>query len=275
MPLDLPRAHRVDWRGALGRLDPRLLIHAQHQRALGGREVEAGDVAHLLDELPALRELERLGAVRLQPKRARSDSPPSATARRASPSAGCSGASPVPAPSPASGAPSRRPPRPTRRIGPAGSIGSAPCSPWRAADTLRSAPSMSGFPGFRPRDRRACVRGTAPKSRSATNRQAFSACAPAGWRVGPFARPSLRQRERSRTTYAYLVAARVVAVGECTRRGHPAARGVSVIHPSIAPVPRLGLRRWYASRRPRPVRRAPLTLATRAPLTLGTTHANT
>ena len=49
-PLDLAGAHRQQRLGAVERLDLALLVDAQHQRALRRIEVEADDVAHLLDE---------------------------------------------------------------------------------------------------------------------------------------------------------------------------------------------------------------------------------
>ena len=67
-PLDLARAHRQQRLRAVQRLDLRLLVHAQHQRALGRAHVEADDVAHLLDEQRVVRQLEGLAAVRLQPE---------------------------------------------------------------------------------------------------------------------------------------------------------------------------------------------------------------
>src|SRR5439155_8764491 len=46
-------------------LDLALLVHAEHQRLVGGVEVEADNVADLLDEERIRREFEALGAVRL------------------------------------------------------------------------------------------------------------------------------------------------------------------------------------------------------------------
>ena len=51
------REHRQDRRGAIERLDLALLVHAQHDRSLGRVQVEADDVADLLDELRILGEL--------------------------------------------------------------------------------------------------------------------------------------------------------------------------------------------------------------------------
>ena len=69
-PLDLTRSHRQQRLGAVERLDLRLLVDAQHQSPLWRRQVEADDVAHLLDEQRIVRQLERLAAVRLQSERA-------------------------------------------------------------------------------------------------------------------------------------------------------------------------------------------------------------
>ena len=62
-PLGGARQHRL---GAVERLDLGLLIHAQHQGALGRVEVETDDVADLLHEQWVGGELEGLGAMRLQ-----------------------------------------------------------------------------------------------------------------------------------------------------------------------------------------------------------------
>jgi hypothetical protein len=51
-----------------GRLDPGLLIDAQHHRALGRVQVEPNDVAHLVDEKRVLGQLPGLPAVGLQPE---------------------------------------------------------------------------------------------------------------------------------------------------------------------------------------------------------------
>ncbi len=45
-PLPLPGPHRQHGLRAVQRLDLRLLINAQHQRAVGRAQVEADDVAH-------------------------------------------------------------------------------------------------------------------------------------------------------------------------------------------------------------------------------------
>jgi hypothetical protein len=45
-----PGQHRQDRRGPVERLDLRLLIDAQHDRALGRIEVQADDVTDLVDE---------------------------------------------------------------------------------------------------------------------------------------------------------------------------------------------------------------------------------
>jgi hypothetical protein len=70
VPLGLARPHRERRRGTLRRLDLRLLVHAEHQRALGWCEIEPDDVAHLLDEGRVGRELEGLRPVRTQAERA-------------------------------------------------------------------------------------------------------------------------------------------------------------------------------------------------------------
>ena len=62
-------AHRQDRGGAVQRLDLGLLIDAQHDGALGRVEIQADDVADLVDEQRVLGQLPRLGAVRLQPER--------------------------------------------------------------------------------------------------------------------------------------------------------------------------------------------------------------
>ncbi len=48
------------------RLDLALLVHAQHERPIGRVEIKTDDVAHFVDEQRVGRELEGLGAVRLQ-----------------------------------------------------------------------------------------------------------------------------------------------------------------------------------------------------------------
>jgi hypothetical protein len=58
--------HRQVRCGAIERLDLPLLIHAQHDRALGRVEVQPDDVVDLVDEQRVLGQLERLLAVRLQ-----------------------------------------------------------------------------------------------------------------------------------------------------------------------------------------------------------------
>jgi hypothetical protein len=57
-----------DHHGALARLALALLVDAQPQRVLGRIRMQADDVAKLLDEEQVGRELEALGAMRLQPK---------------------------------------------------------------------------------------------------------------------------------------------------------------------------------------------------------------
>ena len=65
-PLGLPRAQRQHRLGAVERLDPVLLVGTQHQRALRRAEMEADDVAHLLDKQRIGRELEGPDPVRPQ-----------------------------------------------------------------------------------------------------------------------------------------------------------------------------------------------------------------
>jgi hypothetical protein len=67
-PLDLAGAHRQQRLAAIQCLDLRLLVHAQHQRAVGRCHVEPDDVADLVDEQRVGRQLEGLGAMRLQPE---------------------------------------------------------------------------------------------------------------------------------------------------------------------------------------------------------------
>ncbi len=61
--------HRQDRRGAVERLDLGLLVHAEHDGALGRVEIEPDDVADLLDEQRVPRELPRVLAVWLEPER--------------------------------------------------------------------------------------------------------------------------------------------------------------------------------------------------------------
>ena len=65
-PLRLARPHRQHRLGAVQRLDLALFVDAEHQRAVRRVEIEADDVAHLVDELRIARQLEALDAVRLQ-----------------------------------------------------------------------------------------------------------------------------------------------------------------------------------------------------------------
>ncbi len=67
-PLGLARRHRQHRRGPLGRLDQRLIVHAQDERPVRRVEVEPDDVTDLLDEQRVLRELECFRAVRLEPE---------------------------------------------------------------------------------------------------------------------------------------------------------------------------------------------------------------
>ena len=45
------------------------LVDAQHQRTVGGMEVQADDIAHLLDKLGVSRQLEGFDAMRLEAER--------------------------------------------------------------------------------------------------------------------------------------------------------------------------------------------------------------
>jgi hypothetical protein len=62
------RHQRQDRRRAVKGLDLGLLIDAQHHRSIRRVQIQAHDVAHLLDELRIGRQLERLGLVRFQAK---------------------------------------------------------------------------------------------------------------------------------------------------------------------------------------------------------------
>ena len=55
-----PGPHRQCWLGAVTRLNLRLLVHAQHQRALGQVQVKPGDIGQLEVELGVAAELESL-----------------------------------------------------------------------------------------------------------------------------------------------------------------------------------------------------------------------
>ncbi len=68
-PLRHTRHQRQHRRRAVERLDLRLLIDTKHHRCLRRVQVQADDVAHLVDELRIGRELERLRLVRLEPER--------------------------------------------------------------------------------------------------------------------------------------------------------------------------------------------------------------
>ena len=63
-----PWAERKHGRRAIERLDLGLLVHAEHQCALGWVDVEPDDIAHLVDEKRVGREFERLGQMRLEPE---------------------------------------------------------------------------------------------------------------------------------------------------------------------------------------------------------------
>ena len=57
-PLDLAGAHGQQRRGTIQRLYLALLVHTQHQRTVRRREIEADDVAYLVDEQRIAAELE-------------------------------------------------------------------------------------------------------------------------------------------------------------------------------------------------------------------------
>ena len=67
--LGLAEVHRQDRLRPLQRLDLRLLVDREDHRIRRRRHVQPHDVADLLDELRIRRELETLGAMRLQPER--------------------------------------------------------------------------------------------------------------------------------------------------------------------------------------------------------------
>jgi hypothetical protein len=64
-----PGKHRQDRGGAVQCLDLGFLVHAEHDRAFGRVQIQADDVADLLDELRVLGELPRVLAMRLKPER--------------------------------------------------------------------------------------------------------------------------------------------------------------------------------------------------------------
>jgi len=64
-PFDLTGSHRQERGGPVQRLNLALLVGAQHQGAIGRMQIEADEIANLLDEEPVLRERERLRAMRL------------------------------------------------------------------------------------------------------------------------------------------------------------------------------------------------------------------
>ena len=68
-PLGLAEIHRQDGLRALERLDLRLLVDREDHRVGRRLHVQPDDVPDLVDQLRVGRHLERLGAMRLQPKR--------------------------------------------------------------------------------------------------------------------------------------------------------------------------------------------------------------
>ena len=67
---DLSRAHGQQRRRAIQRLNLALLVHAQNQRSVGRVQVEADDVADLVDKQRIAAQFESLAAMRLQRKSA-------------------------------------------------------------------------------------------------------------------------------------------------------------------------------------------------------------
>jgi len=67
--LDLPRTHWKQWLAAIQRLDLRLLIRRQDQRAIRRVEVQPDDISHFLDEQRIFRDLEGFAAMRFQRER--------------------------------------------------------------------------------------------------------------------------------------------------------------------------------------------------------------
>jgi hypothetical protein len=70
-PSDRPGAQRQQGLGTLRRLELRLGLEREHEGVVGGMEVEAHDIQHLLGELGIAAELEGLGPVRLEVERDR------------------------------------------------------------------------------------------------------------------------------------------------------------------------------------------------------------
>ena len=66
--LDLARLHREQRLRAIERLNLRFLVDAEHRRVRGRIQIERHDVSHLVDEERIGRQLERFGAVWLQPE---------------------------------------------------------------------------------------------------------------------------------------------------------------------------------------------------------------
>jgi hypothetical protein len=65
-PLDLSRAHGKQRLRSVQRLDLALFVDAQNQRAFGRRQVQADNIAHLLDKQGVGGKLERFGAMGLK-----------------------------------------------------------------------------------------------------------------------------------------------------------------------------------------------------------------
>ena len=75
-PFGLPWSHWQQRLGTIQRLDLRFLINAEHQRAIRRVEIEADDVARLVNKQRVCRQLEGFAPVRLERER-----PPDAMAR--------------------------------------------------------------------------------------------------------------------------------------------------------------------------------------------------
>jgi hypothetical protein len=67
-PLGQTRGQRQDRLGAVEGLDLGLLVHTKHERGCGRVQIEPDDVAHLLDQLGVVGELEVLNPVGLEPE---------------------------------------------------------------------------------------------------------------------------------------------------------------------------------------------------------------
>src|SRR6185436_13514673 len=66
--LGIARLHRQEGLSPIERLDLRFLVDAKHESTVWRVQIEADNIAHLLDELRVLGQFERLYAVRLKAK---------------------------------------------------------------------------------------------------------------------------------------------------------------------------------------------------------------